>query len=289
MDIGLSHWQILQQRKQQNRLPHALLLVGLDEPTKNEFAEEFAASVLCEKPDNLTGKKCGLCRHCHLNEIHAHPDWLHVQPEEAGQKIKIDQIRDMIHFINQTPLLNEYRIVIIRPAEAMNINAANALLKTLEEPTPRVLFLLISERQGRLPLTIVSRCQRLVFSGKETGHADELQAELFKMLYELSQQKQDPLQIAAQWQDKKLELILKAWMSCVLDLLRFKLTKGLAQLSLADSGSMAAVLTSHITINSLLQYDSYLKKIVSYLLSAVNLNSVLVIEDLFIRWVQLCK
>jgi DNA polymerase-3 subunit delta' len=93
----------------------------------------------------------------------AHPDWYWLAPEEAGKAIKIDQIRDLVERMAQTAQQGGRKVAAIAPAEAMNRNAANALLKTLEEPAGSTLLMLISDAPGRLLPTIRSRCQRLDF------------------------------------------------------------------------------------------------------------------------------
>ena len=156
-------WQPLWQRKSEDRLPHALLFSGADGVGKKQFAQSLAHAVLCQSPDTA-GKTCGTCRACNLLRADSHPDYVLIEPEEPGQMIKIDQIRELVNAVNETTLLGGYRVIIINPASAMNINAANALLKTLEEPSPKTLLILICNQSMRLPATIMSRCQRITFS-----------------------------------------------------------------------------------------------------------------------------
>lgn len=155
-------WNQLQHRRQQQRLPHALLLAGPAGLGKAEFARDLAQSLLCEQPTEK-GAACGQCRSCARFSAATHPDFLIVEPEEAGKAIKIDQIRDLISQFALASHQGGYRVAIVQPAEQMNLAAANSLLKTLEEPPANSLILLISASPSLLPATILSRCQQLDF------------------------------------------------------------------------------------------------------------------------------
>lgn len=162
-------WNSLQARR--DRLPHALLLIGQKGLGKFELARGFAASLLCEQPQT-DGRACGGCLACNWQAQGNHPDFRLLQPDaladeievEEGKKkpsrqITIDQVRGLDDFLNVGTHRGGLRIVIVNPTEAMNRNTANALLKTLEEPSPGTLFLLVSNEPMRLLPTIRSRCQ----------------------------------------------------------------------------------------------------------------------------------
>lgn len=157
-----AQWQQLQQRRQAQRLPHAILLAGPQGLGKGEFARDLAQSLLCEQPGDA-GLACGQCRACAKFMAASHPDFWVVEPEEPGKAIKVDQIRDLIRQFALASHQGGYRIAIVRPAELMNLAAANSLLKTLEEPPANTLILLLSASPSLLPATILSRCQRLDF------------------------------------------------------------------------------------------------------------------------------
>ncbi len=176
-------WQALQGLR--NRLPHALLLKGAQGIGKLDLAFNFAQSLLCEKP-LANGMACQKCDSCHLYELESHPDFRLIQPdalasvddgeERSGGKkpsreISVDQIRDLSGFSNLSAHRGGYRVIVIYPAEAMNNNAANSLLKSLEEPTDRLLFLLISHKPQQLLPTILSRCLSFTVHtpSRETG------------------------------------------------------------------------------------------------------------------------
>lgn len=155
-------WASLQARRRAGTLPHALLLCGHRGLGKQRFATQFARSLLCAAP-HADGQACGECRSCALFRSGAHPDYRRVAPEEDSKVIKIDQIRDLCAALGFTSQYGGYQIAHIDPADALNTAAANSLLKTLEEPTPNTLLLLVTDRPASLPATLRSRCQRLVF------------------------------------------------------------------------------------------------------------------------------
>ena len=150
--------QQLWQQHQDGRLPHALLLCGHAGIGKERLARAFAESVMCQQPK--AGMACGLCQGCRLAAAGSHPDMAMLAPEEGSKAIKIDQVRELVEFCARTPQFGGYRVVVVFPAEAMNRNAQNALLKTLEEPGSNTLLLLVSHQPGRLLPTVRSRCQQ---------------------------------------------------------------------------------------------------------------------------------
>ena len=158
-----TQWRQLQQRRAKAQLPHALLLHGPEGIGKTDFAHAVAKGLLCEQPAP-NGQSCGQCKTCRLFDADNHPDFISIQPEEAGKAIKIDQIRGLIQLMSLSSHYGGYRIVLIAPAEQMNLAASNGLLKTLEEPQAHTLIILVTTQVSRLPATIRSRCQLLRFS-----------------------------------------------------------------------------------------------------------------------------
>ena len=156
-------WQSLQQRRAAGRLPHALLLMGPAGLGKGLFARRLARVLLCEAP-NAEGDACGQCRSCRLFLAGSHPDYSVVQPVEDSRIIKVDQVRDLCTFLGYTAQYGGYKIALLEPADRLNVNAANSLLKTLEEPPGAGLLLLVTAQPARLPATVRSRCQRLDFA-----------------------------------------------------------------------------------------------------------------------------
>ncbi|MES1982500.1 MAG: DNA polymerase III subunit delta' [Pseudomonadota bacterium] len=155
------------------RLPHALLLRGPQGIGKLDFALNIAQSLLCAQP-LPNGFACDQCPSCHWFKQKTHPDFRLIQPDalaaleevkdsakKPAQQISVDQIRALSGFTHQSAHQDGYRVVLIHPAETMNGSAANALLKTLEEPSGRMLLILVSHKPQQLLLTIVSRCLAL--------------------------------------------------------------------------------------------------------------------------------
>ncbi len=146
--------------KAEGVLAHALIFSGSEGMGKYDFALKFAYSLLCVGPDKpASGVVCGKCKSCHLNMAESHPDLVVCQPEEKSKFIKVDQVRAISQFVAQSPQIGVIKIVVINPATALNINAANALLKSLEEPAGNTLYLLIDNQKQTLLPTIRSRCQ----------------------------------------------------------------------------------------------------------------------------------
>lgn len=165
-----SQWQQVLAAAVRNSLPHALLLTGPEGIGLGNFAACLTARLLCLQPDD-SGPACGVCKTCILYAAGNHPDFMHIQPEEKGKQIRIDTIREMIDQIHLSSQFARHKVVVLDPADAMNRNAANSLLKTLEEPPAESLLLLLSHRPSFLPVTVRSRCQRINFSPGSTEQA----------------------------------------------------------------------------------------------------------------------
>lgn len=149
---------------------HGLLLKGSKGIGKFDLALRFAQSLLCQQPSQ-TGFSCGICPACHWFEQGTHPDFRLLQSEllsqdgegsEPGKKpskqISVDQVRSLADFVGMSAHQGGRRVVLVYPAETMNVNAANALLKNLEEPPAGLLFMLVTHKPQQLLPTILSRC-----------------------------------------------------------------------------------------------------------------------------------
>jgi len=157
-----SQWQQLQLQISEQRLPHALLLTGQPGMGKWAFARSLGERLLCSQPQQ--GQACGQCAACQLIQAGTHPDWSLLAPEDEDKAIKVDDIRELSRQLVLTSQMGGYKVALIAFADNMNINAANSLLKTLEEPTDNSVLVLVSSRPHRLPITIRSRCQQIHFA-----------------------------------------------------------------------------------------------------------------------------
>jgi len=163
-----------------DRLPHALMLSGIEGIGVYEFAEDIARYRLCDRPilkrsaDKQVADRigaCGECKSCKLMARGTHPDLKVFEPEGAAQIIKVDQIRSIIEFVSQTPQISDWKTIIIRPAHRMNPNASNALLKALEEPPGNTVLILATDRPQVLLPTIRSRCATIRLSAPTESQA----------------------------------------------------------------------------------------------------------------------
>ena len=150
-------WELLTTRFPE--LGHGLLFYGKKGCAKKEFAERFVAWVLCL--NKQAQRACGECTSCQWLKSDTHPNYVHITTDEDNKKqnakIKIEKIRDLLPFVQQTG--EGWRVVVIEPAEALNTSSANALLKTLEEPGEKVVLILLADHYLKLPATIRSRLQ----------------------------------------------------------------------------------------------------------------------------------
>jgi DNA polymerase-3 subunit delta' len=140
------------------RLPHALLIHAAPGVGGEWLATWAAQLALCTES---RGAPCGECGACRRTAAGQHPDLISVGLPEDSQQIRIEQVRELSAELALTSHQGGYRVAIISPADSLNRFAANALLKTLEEPPPRTLLALVAAQPSRLPATIVSRCQRI--------------------------------------------------------------------------------------------------------------------------------
>ena len=262
-------WARLRQAQAADRLPHALLIVGARGLGKRRLATLFARALLCPRP-GPDGLACGSCTDCRLNAAGSHPDLARVgpDPESKSGEIPIDAIRELTERAVLTPVRGAHKVVLIDPADRMNAAAANALLKTLEEPTGNTLLMLIAEQPGRLPATIRSRCQllklpvpapdqalawltpllgetaaprlRLAYGAPlraleefDQSTLDSREA-LVRSLIGIGRGELDPVAAAAAWNGAGVRLSLDCLAGCLCDLLRLAVSP--APPHLADPG-----------------------------------------------------
>ncbi|PCJ44885.1 MAG: DNA polymerase III subunit delta' [Moraxellaceae bacterium] len=311
------HWQQLHDRINQDILPHALLLRGVQGTGKGQFALAFGQRLLCSNP--VGNVACGKCKSCLLIKAGSHPDFKIVEPESKGKAIKIDQIRDVVDFGSKRAQFGGYRVVIIAPAEAMNVNASNALLKSLEEPGAKTIMLLVSHQVSGILATIKSRCQSLDFplpshqqsvQWLNTVVSDPEKANLLMSVaggaplraLDMEQQewladrqniirswvgvlsgRSNPVVVAEQWAKYPLSDLLTWLQAWQIDL--GKVVSG-ADASVLNQDLMAsfkemAIICSH---NKVFDFYNYLLELGSMASSSTNPNPQLLLEQMLIRW-----
>jgi DNA polymerase-3 subunit delta' len=223
------------------RLPHALLIHEAPGAGGDWLALWAARLALCARPAEAP---CGACAACRRAAALAHPDLARITPLEDSRQIRIEQVRDLAAELALTSHAGGYKVGILTPADALNRFGANALLKTLEEPPPRTLLVLVATQPSRLPPTVLSRCQRLtvpapsraeavawlaathgpgewqaalevvgeapfLLAGADPDALAQLGAEVRRTLDELAAGRADPLATAERWARSELALRLR--------------------------------------------------------------------------------
>lgn len=312
-----SQWQRLLAERKQSRLPHALLLTGQRGLGKFDFACVLAKAVLCDKDSDFA---CDECRSCRLFDAGSHPDFLNLGLEEKSKMIKVDQIRTLIAKLNQTSQRDGYQVVIINPAETMNRAAANAFLKTLEEPAGKVLMLLVSHQTGNLPATVLSRCQRITFGGTDgtamldwlkstlptdanaplllkmanngpLGAVQLMEADYLKLrddllahLWKIQQKRSNPIAAIKPILQHDRDLLMQAFVTVILDVLRLQLNVESQYIVNEDRIKPLQQLSVLIERNNLLMLLAHLQQVRKLLDTSTNINLQMMLESLFLQW-----
>ncbi len=313
-------WAGLEHAMSQKRLAHAFLLAGSPGLGKRQFAAQLAQALLCSTPDGLL-KACGRCHACLTVQAGTHPDLVRLGLSEDSKVIKVEDLREFTRRLFLTSEQAQGKVSIVDPADAMNMSASNALLKTLEEPPSGAHILLIADRPMLLPATIRSRCQLLRFSSPEKvvalswmkKHAsDAAQTELGYArgapllaatmaeegmpsrrkqwkddLESVCQGRASPLAVAERWQKEDLAALtgwLHDWLVDVT-----KLSLGLPSDQLASPGQAEALqaYATGITPQGLAGLSVALTETVRMLDRQVSMQ--LVLENLLVSWYQECK
>ncbi|HGK4818162.1 TPA: DNA polymerase III subunit delta' [Pseudomonas aeruginosa] len=302
---------------------HAYLLYGPAGIGKRALAEHWAAQLLCQRP--ATAGACGECKACQLLAAGTHPDYFVLEPEEAEKPIRVDQVRDLVGFVVQTAQLGGRKVVLLEPAEAMNVNAANALLKSLEEPSGDTVLLLISHQPSRLLPTIKSRCvqqacplpgaaaslewlaralpdepaealeELLALSGGSPLTAQRLhgqgvreqRAQVVEGVKKLLKQQIAASQLAESWNSVPLPLLFDWFCDWTLGILRYQLTRDEEGLGLADMRKVIQYLGDKSGQAKVLAMQDWLLQQRQKVLNKANLNRVLLLEALLVQWASL--
>lgn len=306
---------ILKQAIAQKRVGHAYLFSGINAVGKRTLAGRFARALNCDRADNLHDS-CGKCSSCLKAQHASHPDMIFIEAD--GQFIRINAIREIQEQMKFKPLEGRWRAVIIDGADKMNDQAANALLKTLEEPSASNILILISSRPYSMPATIISRCRHMRFnplpttavtrflveqngmdqqkagllaglSGGSIGKALELdlediaayRAEILQLL--MNTQKDDPislLNLASFFsQDKKkIKQGLDIINSCFRDALVLKETRKNEMLINQDKSSFITILAQRLSGEQILRNISLIER--AWETIEQNVNKTLTLETM---------
>jgi DNA polymerase-3 subunit delta' len=313
-------WQQLAGRMQH---AHAYLLHGPAGIGKRALAERLMARLLCQRPAGLDA--CGQCKSCHLLAAGTHPDNYILQPEEVDKTIKVDQVRDLVSFVVQTAQLAGRKVVLVEPAEAMNLNAANALLKSLEEPSGDTVLLLISHQPSRLLPTVRSRCvqQACPLPSEAMSQAwlaqalpectDEERTELLCLaagsplvaarmhaqgvrqqralvadgVKKLLKQQIAVSQLAESWNAVSLQLLFDWFCDWAQLILRYQLARDEAGLGQADMRKVVQYLAEKTPQPKVLKMQDWLLGQRQKVIGKANLNRVLLLEALLVQWASL--
>lgn len=328
------------------RLPHALLLCGPKGLGKNALATWLAQCLLCAQP-SAAGAACGQCQNCRLFGSASHPDLHVVQPEaiyKASEEllaqyaqryapadkskeskdstvIRIDQIRSLIENAQTRPQIGACKVLVLSPADSMNVNAANSLLKLLEEPPADSYLLLIADRPARLPATIRSRCARVDLATPPAAVAlawlverglPEQQARLLldvaggaplaaqglaqsdflaqrsvllEDMEKLAGGQTDPLTCAARWKTLGAERCLLWLQGYLSDLVGTGMRATPGHLYNPDSESRLQALEKRLDLKQLFQFADVVGH--NRALLGGPLDEQLMLEDTLIRWTRL--
>lgn len=317
-----TYWLQLTKAIKQQRIPQALLITGNKGLGKQALATYFAQSLLCFSRDS-EGTFCGQCKSCQLFQAGTHPDYQLIEPEETEKSITISVIRALTTQLMLKPQFDAQRVVIINPADRLNIAAANAFLKYLEEPTERTTLILISENSAKLPATIRSRCQKLFISCPDQGDLESwlqqhnlsknsevimrlskgspllakqflensvltLRKQYFDNWTQLSCSNISFDAVAETWSklDKtKMEFLLFCLISWVIDMIKLTYHQQALNLYNSDMTTDLKALAQKLGLTDLYQYYDFL--LLSQHRLETQLNKQLLFEEILIKWLTL--
>lgn len=307
-------WNRFQQQRQAGRLPHALLITGPAGLGKLALAERVAAQLLCRQASD--DGNCGQCPACELVAAGSHPDMRRVTREEDSRFIRIDSVRKLTEFISMKSQYGGYRVGLVYPADSMSNNAANSLLKTLEEPPAGAMLILVSDRPSAIPATVRSRCQQATMPvpDRETAvnwlraEAPELADRAAEMLSMAGGAPLQALAYAEQGIDQRLQELVGqldglaagrvsvgelagTWPKDEVPLLLALLPHLVQQAIRRRSGGAVEGASPDCSDGmGLRALHEYLAYVYNYrALADRALNSRLLVEDLFIRWQRISR
>ena len=216
-------WRQVRAAHAGGRLAHALLLAGPRGAGKDHFADGLARFLLCEAAG---ARPCGQCRSCVQIAAGTHPNLMRLAPAEDKRDIAIDDVRDLLDRLHLSSHYGQAKIAIVSPADALNANGANALLKTVEEPPPATHILLVAERWRALPATLRSRCQILRFARQGAWAPEGDAGDWIRALADACEGKMQALRIAQGLKREPAQLALETWLHTATGWLRMLAVPG---------------------------------------------------------------
>lgn len=308
-------WQQFTQYLSSQRLAHANLISGPAAIGKLEFCLAYMQRLNCTQP-NKENTACGKCNDCRLFSARTHPDVRMINVDEEVEQIKIDDIRELNKFMSLSRHIGTYKAVCINQADLMNINASNALLKTLEEPPANSIIFLVSHHAESLLATIKSRCQiwkfplpsvkqaldwlqqqdrsvdwksllpgagnrpLLAMELYETGLGEE-RLDYYRDIHQLMHCKEKVTKISAKLQNEELQKLVGWQQAWCADLIRCHYKKEPVTLENPDIRRSLHSLVGRVDLQSL--YSFWDKLIELRRFSSAPLNKRLFIEDMLVR------
>ncbi len=318
------YWLQIQSLIKQSRLPHALLLSGIDGLAIDQLALTLGSALLCHNPTD-NGYPCQNCVDCNLLAAMTHPDFHLISILDKKSAISIVQIRELVNVCRERPHQGGYRVVIIDPCDAMSIEASNALLKTLEEPGDDTLLILVSKATNSLPATVRSRCHLINFepptekqgvewlqeqglgnerntilalrlahhapvSAKQLLSSDAMQTRqaFLTGLTSATTARLDPVKFVANIDKTEMSKVTDWMYSLILDVQKLSYDVPDQQLTNIDQPDLLHTLASNN--NKLIEkWITQLYEARRLLATSSNINPQLVLEDLIFRWIAIFK
>lgn len=309
-------WDEFVLRVKADRVPNATLIHGVAGVGIELLALAMGQYLLCSSP--LESIACGKCKSCRLSAAGTHPDFQRITLEEKAKQLKIDQIREVSEFVGQTSQMDGYKVVVIECADTMNMNAANALLKNLEEPAGKTAFFLTSDQVNRLLPTIRSRCfQQLVgipsasesiawFQAQKLNVTEDMLSQaggaplcasawlnsdyyaerkkIIDGLLRIALKQQSPMSVSQQWSRGEIAPVLDTMQYCIESCLQGIMANKELHMDLQRVQSVL----SDLDVSMIFRYRDTLSSKKSQYIRNANLNAGLVIEELWLDWGALC-